>query len=297
MNVTIIGRNNNGGLEKDKIILTRLLQEHHINVDFRNLDEDFIPIRQDTDLCIHLEIVDEQYFGRSNILIPNQEWFMREWLVNINRFDAIFCKSLYAEQIFGAYHSNVIYTGFTSLDCYREGDKIKECFHSSGRSRAKGTRQLIDALKSFDSSRIHIVSSFINEAPFVNECISFYGILPEEEFNHFRNRCLIHIYPSVIEGFGHVINEAMSCASVVLTTDYPPMNELTSSFLIPIDKEYALPDRLGGIAGIAPSSIKEVLDTVLLRDDLHELGLKNREVFLRKDQLFREQFMAALHAL
>jgi len=45
------------------------------------------------------------------------------------------------------------------------------------------------------------------------------------------NMCLVHIFPSQVEGFGHVINEARSCASVVITTNYPPMNELVDQFL------------------------------------------------------------------
>ncbi len=44
-----------------------------------------------------------------------------------------------------------------------------------------------------------------------------------------QNKCLFHAYPSQAEGFGHCINEAMSCEVVVLTNNAPPMNELVNS--------------------------------------------------------------------
>lgn len=296
MHVTIIGKNNNSGLEKDKRILTDLLQQRDIQVEFRNLD-DFIPIPPYTDLCIHLEIVDERCFGKKNILVPNQEWFMRDWLKQLDRYDAIFCKSYYACEIFDAYHKNVKYTGFTSLDCYHQIGKLKECFHSSGKSRAKGTQVLINAFATFDKTRMHIVTHHTDYTRYDNKHVAYYDRMTAEEYDKFRNQFLIHIYPSVIEGFGHCINEAKACGAVVLTTNFPPMNELSDHFLIPIEKAYLLPDRLGGIVSINPASITEVLDKILQRDDLHEIGQANRHSFLQNDQRFREQFMDALYTL
>jgi glycosyltransferase involved in cell wall biosynthesis len=38
----------------------------------------------------------------------------------------------------------------------------------------------------------------------------------------------VHICPSQSEGWGHTINEARAVGALVLTTDYPPMNEFVS---------------------------------------------------------------------
>ena len=38
----------------------------------------------------------------------------------------------------------------------------------------------------------------------------------------------IHITPSLIEGFGHYINEARIVGATILTSNYPPMNELVN---------------------------------------------------------------------
>ncbi|SEW17869.1 Glycosyl transferases group 1 [Chitinophaga sp. YR573] len=296
MKITIIGANNNGGLEKDKIILTKLLQEHNFDVDARD-NRDFAPLSEDTDLCIHLEVVDERCFGKRNILIPNQEWFMRKWLPSLHKFEAIFCKSRYAYNIFNNYHNNVHYTGFTSIDCYVPSEKAKECFHAAGNSKAKGTQLLIYAWDNFTDARLHLATRTIDTATITNESISAHYYLSKEEYSRLRNSTLIHIYPSQVEGFGHCINEAMSCGAVVITTDYPPMNEFKCNFYIPAQVEYTLPNSLGSGVYIDPASIRKTVEEVLARNDLHELGKRSREYFLQSDKEFRERFMSLFNTL
>jgi glycosyltransferase involved in cell wall biosynthesis len=48
-----------------------------------------------------------------------------------------------------------------------------------------------------------------------------------------------HLCPSVMEGWGHIINQGRMCGALVLTTDAAPMNELVchnhSGLLLPVD--------------------------------------------------------------
>ena len=293
MFVTIIGRENGVGLSKDKALLTAILQENNFTVEFRSISW-FKPLHPDCDICIHTEVVDLRYFGKKNILIPNQEWFYKKWLIHLKKFDAIFCKTKYATDIFNKYHDNALHIGFTSVDHYKNGTKNLECFHSQGKSKAKGTRFLIEAWKNDSLPKLNLVSRGKQKVKYGD--IKVYNrFLPEEKFKSIMNECLIHIYPCQVEGFGHCINESKSCGAVVVTTDYAPMNEHVSNFVIPVYKKKYFSSFLGESVIVRPSDISKIVKNLLNRNDLHEIGQKNRESFLANDQVFRQKFILALN--
>jgi glycosyltransferase involved in cell wall biosynthesis len=293
MLVTIIGSENGVGLSKDKHLLTAILQENGINVDFRSVAW-YKPLHPDCDICIHTEVVVPHYFGKKNILIPNQEWFYKKWLIHLKKFDAVFCKTHYATEIFNKYHDRVVYTGFTSLDYFQEGPKRIECFHSQGKSRVKGTRFLIETWNKEELPPLNLITSKY-KYPLHNSGIKIYDrFLPTKRFKTLMNQSLIHIYPCEIEGFGHCINESKSCGAVVITTDHPPMNELVSDFVIPVYKKREFSSFLGHTVTVRTSHISKVIRELLERNDLFELGLKNRESYLQNDLLFRGRLLSAL---
>ncbi len=293
MFITIVGLENGVGLAKDKNLLIAILQQKGIQVDFRSIVK-YNPLHPNCDVCIHTEVVDTRYLGEKNILIPNQEWFYKKWLIHLKKFDAIFCKTHYATEIFTKYHDRVIFTGFTSLDHYQEGLKRLECFHSQGKSKAKGTRFLIEAWKKEQLPCLNLVTSKYKHS-LNNLNIKLYrNFLPYTSFKRLMNKSLIHIYPCEMEGFGHCINESKSCGAVVVTTDHAPMNELTSDFLIPVYKKKNLSSFLGHKTTVRPSHIGKVIGELLERDDLFELGQKNRESYLQNDVFFRSRFFSAL---
>lgn len=59
--------------------------------------------------------------------------------------------------------------------------------------------------------------------------------------NHLIMRASIHLCPSLMEGWGHIINQGRMAGSIVITTDSPPMNELIQNgkngITIPIDQK------------------------------------------------------------
>lgn len=291
MKVTIVGRENGVGLEKDKRILTDLLEDKGVVVDFRSIDH-FIPVDNDADVCIFTEIVDNRFLGKTNILIPNQEWFYRRWLPDISRFDAIFCKTIYAGRIFEEYHPNVIYTGFTSLDLFKEEEKKMECFHSQGKSRAKGTSFIIEAWKDRNLPVMHIITKE-DTLPSEN-LIAYKEMLPQEEYISLMNRSLIHIYPSQSEGYGHCLNEARSCAAVVVSTDFPPMNELVSAHMVATKEVFDFEETLGSYVTISPASLCKIVREIYQMENLLEIGKMNRMGFLANDLEFRQRFIHEL---
>jgi len=64
-------------------------------------------------------------------------------------------------------------------------------------------------------------------------------LLPYDKYVEIKNRIGIHLCPSIVEGFGHYINEGRKLKSLVITSNLPPMNELISNdsgILINCDK-------------------------------------------------------------
>lgn len=51
-------------------------------------------------------------------------------------------------------------------------------------------------------------------------------LLEYDEFILLKNKIGIHLCPSIVEGYGHYINEARKIKSLVITTNMAPMNEL-----------------------------------------------------------------------
>ncbi len=54
-------------------------------------------------------------------------------------------------------------------------------------------------------------------------------LLPKDKFIELKNKIGIHLCPSIVEGFGHYINEGRKVKSLVITSDLAPMNELINS--------------------------------------------------------------------
>lgn len=54
--------------------------------------------------------------------------------------------------------------------------------------------------------------------------------IPLDDFIKLKNKAGCHLCPSIIEGWGHYINEGRIVSSVVITSDFAPMNELINNY-------------------------------------------------------------------
>jgi hypothetical protein len=53
--------------------------------------------------------------------------------------------------------------------------------------------------------------------------------LDEKEYNYFAQRAGVRVQPSILEGYGHTVNEGRCNGSLTITTDAVPMNELITN--------------------------------------------------------------------
>ena len=93
--INLITYNNGYGLTNDTEIVRDILLKNYKNkIEIRicNFFDHSIP---DAHINIFFEIIPNllTYKANFNILIPNQEWFYRNWLPYLNKLDYIWCKT------------------------------------------------------------------------------------------------------------------------------------------------------------------------------------------------------------
>jgi glycosyltransferase involved in cell wall biosynthesis len=267
----IIGRRNGVGLEQDAALVARALTEAGWQVachgprDFGKLLNPF----HRADVVIHLERVFLLWTlkNATHFLIPNQERFPTRHLGRLKRMDHVLCKSRHAEEVFSKHHPSVKYIGFTSEDRSAAGEPdYLRFFHLAGRSTLKNTGLLLDLWSRHPEwPRLTIVQHPDNAPAAVPgnvDLVSRY--LPDGELRKLQNACGIHLCPSLSEGWGHYIVEAMSCRAVTVVTDAPPMNELVDSsrgIVVPFHRSE--PRHLGQNFHADPARLEEAITRLI----------------------------------
>jgi len=230
----------------------------------------------------------------------------------MKRVDRILCKTQDAVKIFSNLYgaSRVGIIGFESQDLYDPAVERKRTFlHVAGQSRYKNSQAVAYAFaKFFDDP----------SDPTVNKQLTFVGAYPEEvqfardhknvryiqnasaaELKKLMNENLFHIMPSGAEGWGHVIHEGFGCGNVVVTTNFPPMNEFAGAdpeLLVPYQR--AVPELSAQRAFVGAMEVKAAIEKVwsLTPDRIHGIQLKAREYFLQQREDFRAKFKAIVEA-
>jgi glycosyltransferase involved in cell wall biosynthesis len=224
LKIALISRDNGVGLSLDAKLLTDLFTSAGHEVSFEDWQSD---VMDHADVAFHLELVSRNLAkcADRNIAVLNLEWYPTEWLKYLPAFDQIWAKSSYAAQFCrqrGA--RDVRLTGF--LGCDRMDPAVPrelKCLHVRGKSQMKGTEEVVEAWRrNPDLPPLTIVSK---EPVRVPDHISVVISPTGRELDRLMNEHEIHLCPSVAEGWGHYITEAMSVGAVVITTDASPMNE------------------------------------------------------------------------
>lgn len=232
MEVNIItDLNNKWGLSKDVKILQTTLHRLRVTTHIASHQQTPTPRKYAN---FHLEIISPQYFRSNeyNILIPNQEWFQKNWLrQSLLRFNETWTKTHVAQDIFtNLQFKNTKFMGYTSIDQYDPSILRKpQFFHATGSSSMKNTPYVISEWKNHpEYPMLHWYCSteqYLYLAEDRPNLTCHMGRVTDEEIKYMQNESMWIIQPSASEGFGHCIMEALSTGNTVISLDAPPMNE------------------------------------------------------------------------
>jgi glycosyltransferase involved in cell wall biosynthesis len=313
------------GIRRDAAILEKILQTfsyriRHVRLHnpHSNLERRLLFLKRawrhpfPMDLQIHFEQVRREHFGlaRRNLIFPNPEFFDPDILQKLPNLEAICCKTRYALSLFEPFPFRSVFTGFTAADYLVDAvsKDYRRFLHLAGKSDWKGTDTVLEVwrrhpewpeltivwspLDSYGNPRRRLEGSanirILNER------------LPEDELRKLMNRCGIHLCPSLTEGFGHYIVEAMSTRAVVVTTDAPPMNELVDSghgFLVeaePVGQQF-----MSTLYGIRAEDLERRIEEILSTgsEEMVTRGEAARARYLEMDRTFRERMDQLLRSL
>jgi glycosyltransferase involved in cell wall biosynthesis len=100
--------------------------------------------------------------------------------------------------------------------------------------------------------------------------ITVTGYVPQEDLPYFYNAASLFVYPSICEGFGLPVVEAMACGTPTITSRVSSLEEIAGDAAVLVD-----PCDDVGLA----SAIDKVLSDSLLREKLRSLGLARSKEF------------------
>ena len=255
MNCIIILQNTTKGLLRDASIIKVFFEKNNILTDIHYYKNPLL--KKKYTFLLFIEHIIPSYIKdiqhKYSIYVPNIEQLVEWDIENLKNIQYVFCKTKQTYDYFKPI-SNAIYTKFVSSNDYRENIE-KDTYtigHFIGTSPYKNTKlvlecwienncfldihediQLIVAKRFSLWSKIdrelqkYVESTFTKkENTYVYKNITIHDFLSEKEYSVLTNQVAIHICPSMVEGYGHYINEARAKKAVVFTTNAPPMNEL-----------------------------------------------------------------------
>lgn len=235
--ILIVGKQNKFGLSKDIEFLRKALSDSdpYAVIGTAGIRERSVLQRltskKAAKTIIHIERVFPSWFSAAekHILIPNQERFPKRHLGRLKNIDLVLAKTRHAEEIFKAHGVKTEYVGFESEDRFDptvEKD-WNRFFHLAGGSTLKGTDEILSLWEKHPEwpELVLVQKTPTWKNPFPANVTVKSGYMDDAELKRLQNTCGIHLCPSLSEGWGHHIVEAMSTESLVLTTDAPPMNE------------------------------------------------------------------------
>ena len=300
--IRIVARANKVGVDRDVTLLAGALRAWAPEPRFsgyRSISplRRFFGARDPTETLIFLERVTARWLRQAGryLLVPNQERYPPRLLGLLARVDHVLCKSRHAEEVFARHHDSVHWLGFTSMDRWDEAvpTDYGRFLHLAGGSAVKGTGVVLELWERHPEWPAltlvwHRRGAVPRSVPGNVELVDRY--LSDDELRALQNRCGVHLCPSLSEGWGHYIGEALSCGAVTVTTDGPPMNELVGPDRgVLVAWRRSEPRKLGTDFHVDPDALEAAVETLLARPTAEkaQLGRAARSWFEENDARFR----------
>jgi glycosyltransferase involved in cell wall biosynthesis len=300
MRIQLISKENGLGLSHDmQVLRSALVGISGASMQVTSTDWQAKPSAPGTfDVNIFLELLNPAHYrsAKRNILVPNPEWFVREWRQHLSGLTQVWAKTRDCERIFQGLHRDVKYTGWSSFDMHDPTvERRKALLHVAGGSSAKGTAAVLEAMRMLPDLALTMISSRPIASP--PENVTVLGRQDAAELKRLMNEHAVHVCPSSYEGFGHYINEARSVGAVIISTAAAPMDELVGG-------EYGL---LAGVASrgwqnlathshVDPEALAKCMQSAMAcpLPLLVELGAHAREQYLADGKAFENNLIGLL---
>lgn len=311
LHLNIIARTNGVGLDRDVDLIHAIATAagHQVTVSHsRSIPfyANWFGSKQQYHANIFLERIFPRWLGsaKTNLLIPNQERFPQRHVPRLKKIDHIICKSEHALEIFSEIHPSCHLTRFTSsnLNDPTIPRRQNAILHLAGRSTLKGTEAILEIWKKHPEWPTLTLLQHKDNAPesVPGNVHLITDYLSDEDIVKLVNENPIHLCPSLSEGWGHYIVEAMSCGALVITTDGPPMNELVRpnrGVLVNAPKTEAR--HLGTNFIVTPSSLEAAIERVLTMPDEERdrISQAAQQWAVDNHQKFEKRFIGALEEI
>ena len=310
--VKVIINNNTYGLTNDATALIKHLQMvlsmNKVCTFKVKPISSFLSSSEFSDINIFLEIPNPLliHTAKVNILIPNYEWFYNTWIEYLPLFDYIWCKTDQSYNIFSKLYDSekVVNLGWTSLDRYdkKYEKNFKQFLHLAGNSKFKGTQRLIDNWKDEYPNLVVVYNSKTNT---LNEkkqdnIIYHRERISDEKLLELMNTSGVHLCPSETEGFGHYLNEARSCKSVIITTDDVPMSQFSEHpYLIKVKEKENIETTLGIKSFFQVDDLHRIITYINKQSesDLHKRGNQMRNKYIGDQKIFRKKLLSTFRKI
>jgi hypothetical protein len=272
---------NGCGLQQDYVLFRRELEARGHQVQGIQFNA---PRAIRADVNVFLEVVTPALFKCAPVqwAVPNPEWWFADW--HKYEWHRVLAKTRDCERLFRAkVGDRCQYIGWLSRDLYQPViPRERKFLHVAGKSQFKNTDAVVMACH-----HARVPLTLIGEHVVPKRRVS------DVELSSLMNSHFCHVMPSAYEGYGQVLHEAQGVGQVIITTDAPPMNELTPAVLVPPVSTSKHHD--GTLHKVSATGVAQAIKQVMEMSDAEVLyyGEQGRAQYLKE----RGQFSEALDAL